>query len=275
MDARFTFREKSNVCWQKQLRDKFNSEGCPPVPHLDVKHAVIREISRRLAAQIVLKYEWLGTMFPAINRSYGIFFGNFCAGVTTFSVAGFALPSLCKTFGVSNSDLAYLARGACVHWAPVGTNSKLISWSCRLETKRGSKIAVAFSDTDAGEIGTVYQASNWIYVGTGSIWNQWISPLGRIWSFNEFTNTARRNCETTTQLRKKLLALGWREQPTNPKHRYVYILDKNDSDLAQRIESMRQPYPKRCAGSDTLDTLANHAGKGGSLPTPALPSLNV
>lgn len=159
MDARSTFRERCPaVCWQKQLRDKFNPEGAPQVD-LELRRAIVRPVSRKLANQIILKYEWLGTMGTAVNRFYGIFFGSYCAGVTTFSVAGFALPVLCKTFGITNRQLAYLARGACVHWSPPGANSKLISWSCRFESKRGSKLAIAFSDTDAGEIGTVYQVT--------------------------------------------------------------------------------------------------------------------
>jgi hypothetical protein len=270
MDARLTFRKQSPICWQKLRRDKFLPEGSPDTD-LSIQNALVRPVSRKLARQIILKYEWLGTMFTNVDRCYGIFFGPYCGGVTTFAVSGFALPSCSKMFGLTGSELAYLARGACVHWAPNGTNSKLISWSCRLESRRGSKLVIAFADTDAGEIGTVYQASNWIYIGPGDVWRQWVSPIGRIWSFNSFTQRAKQQGFSTDEFRKRMIAAGWKEQHTNKKHRYVYLLDKKDDRLSDLIESMRKPYPKR-AGSDTSDTLANHAGKGGSLPTPALPS---
>lgn len=52
------------------------------------------------------------------------------------------------------------------------------------------------------------------------------------------------------------------------KHKYVMPLD---DDMRKRIAPLAKPYPKRTrAGSDTTDTPANHAGEGGSTPTPAL-----
>jgi hypothetical protein len=178
MELRLTFREKTDVCWQKQLRDEHLPEGVPDVPHLDVGKAIVRPVSWHLAKQIILAYEWLGTMGAGVTNYYGIFFGNYCAGVTTFAPAGFNIPSLAKTFKIEGSKLRYLARGANVHWSPKGANSKLIAHSLKFEKALGGKLAIAFADSDAGEIGTVYQATNWIYVGkTTSSWKQWVSPL--------------------------------------------------------------------------------------------------
>ena len=79
--SRLTFRKKAGaVCYQKQLRDQFIDEGVPPVPHLDLKRAVVRPVSRKTAEQIILKYEWLGTMAQT-SQHFGVFFGPFCAGV--------------------------------------------------------------------------------------------------------------------------------------------------------------------------------------------------
>jgi hypothetical protein len=61
--------------------------------------------------------------------------------------------------------LLQLQRGACVHWAHHHAASRLIAYSLAEEEKRGTRIVVAFSDPAAGEIGTVYQATNWLYCG--------------------------------------------------------------------------------------------------------------
>lgn len=250
--SRLTFRDAvDGVCWQKQLRDKYLDEGTPPVPHLDLKRAVIRPVSRKTAEQIILKYEWLGTMGSNVNRFYGVFFGNYCAGVTVWQGGG--LPSLVKSFRLRNRDLAYLARGACVHWAPPGTNSKLVAWSLKMEAKRGAKLAIAFSDTDAAEIGTIYQACNWIYIGVGSSWEQWISPRGKIVTKNTMTGYAAARGVRSCDFEDYALTMGWKMQSTNPKHRYVYILDKTDKALIDRIERMRQPYPKRAGVVQTVE----------------------
>jgi len=246
MDSRLTFREKCpDVCWQKQLRDKHNYEGMPVGAVLDLKKAQVRPVSRRVAEQIIKKYEWLGTMGAGTQRHYGVFFGAFCAGVTTFASSG-AIPAMPKMFRLTSSEVSYLARGACVHWAPNGTNSRLIARSCIEEKKHGIKIIVAFSDSDAGEIGTVYQASNWFYIGkSDSGWFQWVSPKGKIWSSNSLTKRRSQFGVKCKDIEEELLKAGWKKQISNPKGRYIFLVDNKDQRLKKLLENIKQPYPKR------------------------------
>lgn len=258
MGSRLTFREKAgDVCWQKQLRDKFLPEGTPPVPHLDVKRARVRPVSRNLAKQIILKYEWLGTM-ASTSWHYGIFFGNYCAGVCCLAHSGLAGAFLHRQFDIQRNELGVLCRGACVHWSPKGTNSKLVSWSSKLFLKENQNIRLilAFSDSDAGEVGTIYQAANWIYIGKrGGQRPAYVSPKGKIMN--------RRGIEYDRRVVKAVLDAGWKRQPENQKGCYAIIADKRDKPLAGIIESMRQPYPKRTpTGGASEPTEA-----GGSMPT--------
>ena len=246
---RLTFRDKAtDVAWQKQLRDNYNADGVPPVPHLDLKRAVVKPVSRKLAEQIILKYEWLGTM-ASTNYHYGIFFGMFCAGVCCVGLAcGGANVAAHMEWGIDRHELAYLARGANVHWSPPGANSKLVSMTCRLLAKQTSaKLMIAYSDTDAGEIGTIYQACNWTCVGRGSSIDEWVSPTGRIYNSNRpwRLKAAQGNCATAYEYKQMMLRDGWTQQKSNPKYRYVYLLDKKDKRLAGLIESKKHPYPKR------------------------------
>jgi hypothetical protein len=244
MEERLTFREKCpEVCWQKHLRDQHLNEGAPDVD-LTLKNAVVRPVSKKLGRQIILKYEWLGTIGAGPQRYYGIFFGPHCAGAAVMASAG-AIPAFMKTFKLNARELAYLVRGACVHWAPKGTNSKLISYVAKFERKLGYKAVIALADTDAGEIGTIYQACGWVYFGQGEKWIQWISPQGKILSYNALT-IRRKNYHTTTpKLQEMLKAEGWKKQWSNPKHRYICVLDKKDENLTAVVEALRQPYPKR------------------------------
>ena len=244
--SRLTFREKSDICWQRQLRDSYSVEGSPPIKNLSLSQSIIKPISRKLAEQIILKYEWLGTMGAGVQRCYGIFWQVYCAGATALANAG-AVPALMKTFGLSSTELSYLVRGACTHWAPSGTNSRLVAWTCKLERLAGFKLIVAFADTDAGEIGTIYQACNWAYIGMSSSWFQWVSPLGKIWSSNSATKRRSTQGGTMKDQEQLLVNAGWHKQWSNPKHRYVYVLDKTDKLLIDKVESMRKPYPKRAS----------------------------
>lgn len=227
-------------------------EGAPPVPHLDVARSRVFPISYQQAKAIILRYEWLGTMVNT-GHHFGIFFGPYCAGVTCVAVGGgTGGTGNAKMFGIEPAELAVLARGACVHWAPPGTNSRLVAWTCRLLARaRAAKMILAYSDTDAGEIGTIYQACNWTYVGRGAATTQFVAPNGRVFDQSIVANIKRNhgldNVRWADQ-RDALLAAGWDEQVSNPKHRYVYVLDKGDAALVDRIAAMRLPYPKRSHG---------------------------
>lgn len=241
-----------SVCWQRQVRDRYLSEGTPPVPHLDLKRSVVRSISRKLAERIILRYEWLGRMAPT-SLHYGLFFGPYCAGVVCIAVgSGHSGTNTHKFFGVPAKRLSVLARGACVHWAPTGANSRLVSVVCRL-CRRDSlaSLIVAYADTQAGEIGTIYQACNWIYVGPSQVYHQWISPGGRTYDERTASHWARRaGLNRSSVFRDHAEPRGWTLKLSNPKHRYVHVLDRSDRDLVARIESMRLPYPKRAGRLD-------------------------
>jgi hypothetical protein len=264
--ARVTFREfAGETAWQKQLRDRHVNEGVPPVPHLNVGQAIVRKVTRKLAQQIILKYEWLGTMAPGTSHYYGLFFGNYCAGVCCFGVAaGAANFNAHLELNVDRHHLACLARGANVHWSPKGANSKLVTWACKLLAKEtGIKLVIAYSDSDAGEIGTIYQACNWVYIGPSGGATGWVAPNGRLYTQKLAYDLRVRNGRVHPQ-RTYIQALkdaGWVQQPGNPKHRYIAIMDKSDKALVAHIESLRQPYPKR--ESIAVPSSAADAAPGG------------
>ena len=256
MTERHTFRPivAGEVAWQRQLRDRYAGEPGPAI-ELDLGAAVVRPISRSLAERVILRYEWLGTLPPA-TLFVGIFFGPYLAGATAVAVGnGTAGAFTHQQYGIDRTELSTLVRGACVHWAPPGTNSKLVSWTVRILRRRypGSKILVAYADEEAGEIGTIYQACGWRYLGRGAVVNEWVSPSGRVYNTRSFspTNPGARGWMPTAgkdRSRKTIEALeaaGWRKQKSNRKHRYVVVLDRDDAALSSRIDAMALPYPKR------------------------------
>ena len=278
MASRLTFRSvaESGVAYQRQQRDRYADEPAPSAPHLEVKRAQVRAVSRRIAEHVILKYEWLGTMVNT-SHHFGIFFGSYCAGVTCFGFTSTGGTNVHLPFALERMQVATLARGACVHWAPVGTNSKLVSYSCKLLAKASdARLVIAYADSDAGEIGTIYQACNWVYIGTGSPTTQLVAPNGRIYDqklvSNLLTQHRLKGKVKWSDQRDALLVRGFTEQRTNPKHRYVCILDRSDAKLVARVEAMRKPYPKREPASEALraDAAAHQAEEGGSSPTPTL-----
>ncbi len=252
-NQRKTFRPADQgEAWQKQLRDRYMGEGAPDVD-LSLKKAVVRPIRKRLAEQIILKYEWLGTM-SSTNLHFGIFFGSYCAGVTCVGKAVTAGNNIHSPFAIERDELLILARGACVHWAPPGTNSKLVSWTSRLipERRPRAKLILAYADTDAGEIGTIYQASGWHYIGLSGWVPQFVAPNGRIFDGRIISYYAQKGRVSWVQQRDAMIRQGWKEQRSNPKHRYVQILGKQPKAFRRKIERMSRPYPKRQATAELV-----------------------
>ncbi len=159
--------------YQRKIRDKEAQRN--PRPVVGLENATVVEISYEKAKELILKYEWLGNM-GSTERSFGLILDGELAGAVCFG----------KTAGTDTAKsicgedwaqfVVTLCRGACAHWASPHAASYLISAACRQmansarTTKSGrvflpAYVFVAYSDTDAGEIGTVYQACNWLYCG--------------------------------------------------------------------------------------------------------------
>lgn len=271
MASRLTYRKPAaQVAWQRQIRDDFDSPA--PTSRLKLKQSTVRSVSRRLAESIILKYEWLGTM-ASTSVHYGIFFDNHCAGVCCVALggSGTAGPTVGRKFGLEQRQIATLARGACVHWAPSGANSRLVAWTCRLLAKQHDdpEIVVAYSDSDAGEIGTIYQACGWVYIGKTKrpSSGEYVSRQGRVINSQTVGHWARRSGLRFSVFERILIDKGWSPQASNPKGIYVKPLRRGA--ISDRVYSMGRPYPKR-AGSIDSDVPGDQPGEGGADPTPAL-----
>jgi hypothetical protein len=190
-----------------------------PEPDIDKKrelassldNAEVREIDHKAALEIILQYEWIGNAGTSEYR-FGLYFGPYLAGVVSFgrTAGSNAAASVC---GKENAHLVTtLSRGACVHWAPSNSASFLINRACRLMAEKGFNVFVAYSDTEAGEVGTVYQASNWLYLGrtNGSEQFRWPgAPVeddnGRDWKDGAWHDCRRISAYTRNRQNRKLL----------------------------------------------------------------------
>jgi hypothetical protein len=168
-------------CHQRKIRE--SHEDGHPVPK-DFSTASVRPIPYDEAKAFILKYEWLGNMGTTV-RAFGLFFGDELAAVECFGHPGSEeIKNIC---GKEHADKVYwLARGACAHWAHEHSSSYLINEACRQmgapwQTRDGKDMPAKFvflatADTDAGEIGTCYQASNWIYLGKTTSDRMFLKP---------------------------------------------------------------------------------------------------
>lgn len=242
------------VAHQKIIRDKMSKTDRSPIPSkIDIQEAVCRMIDYQTAKKVILEYEWLGTMGLGMY-CYGIFFEDILGGVVCFGLpAGKTSGDIC---GVENRDKAIcLERGACVHWAHPHSASKLISYAVNDMAKNTKyRIFFAYSDDSAGEIGTVYQACNWYYLGrmaSGGSQNKLVTPDGELRSSRHIREYASKYVAypvtNDTEGRKILLENGWSNKKTKPKCKYVIFKgDKREvRDLKRACRYSFKEYPKR------------------------------
>lgn len=219
----------------------------------DFTNATVREISFDEAKNVIMANEWLGNM-GTTEWTYGLFFGKYLAAVTCFgSTAGTNVAaSICGE--EHRHKVTTLCRGAAVHWAHPHSASFLVSSACREMTKKGYHIVVAYSDPEAGEVGTIYQACNFLYCGTTNPTEKFRRPDGKIYDSKQVSNLrrdrrggTRKYKHSRAQQKKLMLEQGCEFFKGTAKHRYVGIFgDKRIKRmLGAALQWEVQPYPKR------------------------------
>lgn len=240
------------IAFQKECRDRYNDEGIPPVD-LSLKKAIVRRISFQEAKQIILKYEWLGRM-SATKYQYGIFFdpinedfGGVCGGVVCIGGQNCTGASYThRMLKINEPEVGILARGACVHWAPEHTNSKLVAAACRMVAKESSyKVILAYADPAAGEIGTIYQACNWIAIGKTVAQFRMYNKEGKSFDSAKIIVEAQKRGIRWSEMYAIYQEHGWHKVKGNSKYRYAFIIDKKHKELKEAINNLRTDYPKR------------------------------
>lgn len=127
--------------------------------------------------EFIERHEWLGKLpnrpthrFIARHRDTGLLAGAIImATPNAFS----------NLLGRENRDREKLiSRGACISWAPKNLGSWLIMRAVKwMVANTNFRYFTAYSDPEAKELGTIYQACNFIYLGQTSGTNfQYLDP---------------------------------------------------------------------------------------------------
>jgi len=165
---------KSETCWQYDIRVKNREEDL-----------VLANIAQQDAAQLricdfdfsfeekdlifnevktfIERHEWLGRLGLYPTHFFTARYKGMLAGVIIMDMPN----AFSKMLGENTKKLERLiSRGACVSWSPKNLASSLIGFSIKWMVKNTPyRLFTAYSDSEAGEIGTIYQACNFYYLG--------------------------------------------------------------------------------------------------------------
>jgi len=241
----------SDKCFQRQLRETYNDGNVYPLEGLTVK-----EISFKVAQDFILKYEWLGTM-GTTKFSFGVFHGNVLLGVSCYGLTA-GTGALSEPFGEDQKDKGIvLVRGACSHEAHPHTASYLIGQCKKKLLDKGYKFVIAYSDPEAGEIGTIYQATNWLFYGFTSPVNYLIRPDGKRVDPKIIHKYAKKNGVTSQEQKQTFLDEGYTFEKGSRKMKYILLLGngKEVKLMKKQLKVKIHPYLKRETG---MENLYNH-----------------
>ena len=161
------FKADRSKCYQRHIRELY-AEAEPREQLTSLDGARVEKITSDEAKSIILKYEWLRTMGSGTIACYGLKLHGELLGVECFGALGGNIRRICiaPTEAETNrlaEDTVCLMRGACVPHAPKNAASFAIRNACRQAHKDyGWRVFFAYSDDDAGEMGTVYQSGGMV-----------------------------------------------------------------------------------------------------------------
>lgn len=229
---------------------------------------------RRRLREFIERHEWLGNLSQYTTHWFAGYHKNVLAGVQLFNMPN----SFSKMLGDNTPELERLiSRGACISWTPKNLASNFLMWCIRwMVDNTQYRLFSAYSDPMAKELGTIYQACNFYYVGKGAGANvRYINPYtGKIVSDRFFRQ------RTAYRKYAKELGITWQKEWTTAtgmnwkcippdvelalrdfskkkqsssqrievpsKHKYVYVLGKTPLEtksLRKLFQSRNKTYP--------------------------------
>lgn len=187
-----------------------------------------------------MRWHYSKTM-PAAMKRIGVWEGDRFVGAVLYG-HGSGGSTDGRKYGFDRTGhIAELVR---VALAPnrVHSTSKVVAISIKMISRsdRGLKMLISFADFAGQEhIGTIYQASNWLYIGEYNSSGNCIINGEEV---HPRTVGARYKSRSIEYLRKHVDPTAYYVKTI--KHRYAYPLCK---EARKVLEGMAQPYPKKQA----------------------------
>lgn len=118
------------------------------------------------ATNFIKRYEWLGTIGSYPTHWFGAYYHGILGGVIIMGMPN----AFSKMLGENTKDIERLiARGASASWCPMNLGSNFLMWCIKWMVKNTKyRLFTCYSDPQAKEKGSIYQALNFYYLGRKS-----------------------------------------------------------------------------------------------------------
>lgn len=268
-------------CWQYEMRLRaleediaslnINKSEIDNLRVSDFDFAISDRSDFEEIKEFIIKYEWLGTLPPYPTHYFTARHKGVLAGVLIYTMPN----AFSKLLGDNTKELErLLARGACASWTPKNLASSFIMWSIDwMVNNTQYRLFTAYSDPTAKELGTIYQACNWIYLGQTSGTNyryrepdsdKWVSDrkFRNVSSYKQYARDLDIDWGKDWSIRRKM---NWHNIPDNiestlreegrrrlkecerisipKKHKYVMIKGENRRETRDLLQKFYRLNP--------------------------------
>ncbi len=282
-------------CWQFNIRQKnlaedlkeasLTEEDIKKLRTSDFDFAYVDKSDIETCREIVRfieRHEWLGKMPNRPTHRFTARYKGKLAGVIIMAVPN----THSKILGKDTEKYERLiSRGACISWSPKNLNSWLIMKSIRWMINNTTyRLFFGYGDPEARELGSIYQACNFLYIGQSSgTEKQYLDPNNeKVGWFSErhfrhksmyakYAKAIGLNKvvwysymkkwspnweiipeEIKTQIKQELerYKSTCKVRETKPKHKYIYLKGKDKPETIKLRKLLEEngiktkPYPK-------------------------------
>ena len=251
------------------------------------------DFDKAVATEFIKRYEWLGTIGSYPTHWFAATYKGILGGVIIMSMPN----SFSKMLGDDTKDLERLiSRGASASWCPFNLGSKFLMWAIHwMVDNTQYRLFTCYSDPQAKELGSIYQALNFYYLGqksgacircinpynpevlisdrafrARSMYKRYAKDLGIMWQYNwnNDQSVLWENIPDDIEMRlreySKYMYQKSKKIVFPNKHKYAFVLgrDKRETkELRKLFESLNDlyDYPKDrgASNSTVLDEFGN------------------
>ena len=218
-------------------RSEIHQKRGGAIPTSALHSIEVAPVQSGLAKRYLTENHYLHSIPGGTQIWLGAFVEDRLLGVLTFGVGPTNAHRLVD--GAERPDCVTLTRLWLSDELPRNSESRVLGAALRgLAKATTHKFVVTYADPNAEHVGTIYQATNWIYTG-GS----------QVSTLLDFGDGVQRNSRTVGHMFGTHSVKHFRKHgvdvtriPQVPKHRYIYFLDKSWQD---RLVPDQLPYPKK------------------------------
>lgn len=188
------------------------------------------------AKNMVEQHHYLHSLPGGTSLAFGVFITNRLMGAVTLGVGPANVHRLVQR--AFHHDCLTLTRFWLADELPPNSESRVLGIVLRaLRDGSSTKFIVSYADPAAGHIGTIYQATGWLYTGLSEATPRYDIGDGVL----RHSRTVSNHYGTRSQTYLQRHGIPLKLVPQSHKHRYIYFLAPG---WRSRLQVQTLPYPQ-------------------------------